>query len=131
MSGSTNYGLIENAITHPANGYFASPGYVAGTNLILNGSGGGTLAASLANSSQFEADPFPRAIVSRMKMYYPDLNFANPNGATRFTNEYYTQQVTNFADSNLLTTFPADLSLLRFPLLPLGITPSVAVYKKQ
>ena len=23
MSGSTNYGLVENAITHPANGFFA------------------------------------------------------------------------------------------------------------
>ena len=36
MSGSTNYGLIENAITHPANGLFISPGYTAGTNLILS-----------------------------------------------------------------------------------------------
>jgi hypothetical protein len=34
MSGSTNYGLIENAITHPANGLFISPGYVYGTNLV-------------------------------------------------------------------------------------------------
>lgn len=119
MSGSTNYGLIENAITHPANGFFTTQGYPAGAFL-----------ANSANSSQFEADPFPRAIVSRMKMYYPDFNFQNPNGATRFSNEYYTQQVTDFADANLSTTFPADLSLLRFPLLPLGMTPSVAVYKK-
>jgi len=36
MSGSTNYGLVENAITHPANGLFVSPGYTAGTNLILS-----------------------------------------------------------------------------------------------
>jgi hypothetical protein len=27
MSGSTNYGLIENAITHPANGLFIDVGY--------------------------------------------------------------------------------------------------------
>lgn len=51
MSGSTNYGLIENAITHPANGYFVSPGYVAGTNLILNGTGAGSVVATSANSS--------------------------------------------------------------------------------
>jgi hypothetical protein len=51
MSGSTNYGLIENAITHPANGYFVSAGYVAGTNLILNNAGAGTVSATLANSS--------------------------------------------------------------------------------
>lgn len=31
MSGSTNYGLIENAITHPANGLFIAPGYTVGT----------------------------------------------------------------------------------------------------
>lgn len=30
MSGSTNYGLIENAITHPANGFFAQAGYPVG-----------------------------------------------------------------------------------------------------
>jgi hypothetical protein len=55
-------------------------------------------------------------------MYYPDGNFTNPNGATRFTNEYYTQAVTTFADANLGTTIPATLNLLSFPLLPLGIT---------
>jgi hypothetical protein len=64
MSGSTNYGLIENAITHPANGFFAQSGYPSGAFTPNSG-----------NSSQFEADPFPRAIVSRMKMYYPDFNF--------------------------------------------------------
>ena len=51
MSGSTNYGLIENAITHPANGYFVSPGYVAGTNLILNGNAANTVTITNANSS--------------------------------------------------------------------------------
>ena len=51
MSGSTNYGLVENAITHPANGYFVSAGYVAGTNLILNNACGGTVVSSSANSS--------------------------------------------------------------------------------
>jgi len=64
-------------------------------------------------------------------MYYPDLNFPKSGAVTEFTNEYYTQQVTDFADANNGTIFPANLSLLRFPLLPLGITPSVAVYKKQ
>lgn len=34
MSGSTTYGLVENAITHPANGLFISPGYTYGTNLV-------------------------------------------------------------------------------------------------
>jgi hypothetical protein len=63
-------------------------------------------------------------------MYYPDLNFARTGFSGTFTNEYYTQQVTSFADANLSTTFPANLSLLTFPLMPLGITPSVAVYKK-
>jgi hypothetical protein len=66
-----------------------------------------------------------------MKMYYPDLNFPKSGAVTTFANEYYTQQVTNFADASLSTTFPASLNLLTFPLLPLGITPSVAVYKKQ
>ena len=66
-----------------------------------------------------------------MKMYYPDLNFPRSGAVTTFTNEYYTQQVTSFADANLGTTFPANLSLLTFPLMPLGLTPSVAVYKKQ
>jgi len=30
MSGSTNYGLVENAITHPANGFFNTQGYPVG-----------------------------------------------------------------------------------------------------
>lgn len=80
MSGSTNYGLIENAITHPSGGLFQASGYPAGAYGVNNG-----------NSSQFEADPFPRAIVSRMKMYYPDLNFPRSGSVTNFTNEYYTQ----------------------------------------
>lgn len=42
MSGSTNYGLIENAITHPANGYFASAGYGI-ANLVPNGNVANTL----------------------------------------------------------------------------------------
>jgi hypothetical protein len=29
MSGSTNYGLVENAITHPSSGFFATQGYPA------------------------------------------------------------------------------------------------------
>lgn len=53
MSGSTNFGLVENAITHPANGYFVTNNYTTGTltiaanptispvgaGLILNSSG--------------------------------------------------------------------------------------------
>jgi hypothetical protein len=65
-----------------------------------------------------------------MKMYYPDLNFPKSGSPTLFSNEYYTQQVTSFADANLGRAIPAQLNLLNFPLLPLGITPSVAVYKK-
>jgi hypothetical protein len=119
MSGSTNYGLIENAITHPSGGLFAQPGYPAGG-----------LGENFANSSQFEADQFPRAIVSRMKMYYPDGNFPVSGTTNSFTNEYYGQTITDFADANHAATFPASLSLLSFPLMPLGITPSVSVYKK-
>ena len=30
MSGSTNMGLLENALSHPANGVFVAPGYTKG-----------------------------------------------------------------------------------------------------
>lgn len=119
MSGSTNYGLIENAITHPCGGLFSNFGYPAGA-----------LGTNNANSSQFESDPFPRAIVSRMKMYYPDGNFPVSGTTNTFTNEYYGQTVTDFADANHSSLMPLALNLLSFPLMPLGITPSVAVYKK-
>jgi hypothetical protein len=65
-----------------------------------------------------------------MKMFYPDLNFPKSGTTNTFANEYYTQQVTTFADAQLGSTIPASLQLLNFPLMPLGLTPSVAVYKK-
>ena len=74
--------------------------------------------------------------MSKIHAYNSPANIPVVGGATWTSNEYYSQLVTINADMPLgggstITQNPGAASTAIFPLLPLCVTPSVAIFKGQ
>lgn len=99
-------------------------------------------------ASKFEGQSYPKAIMSRLYQYNNDFNLpASATNKTYISNEYFAQTCTqngdallNTASGTATTQNESNGSVLGavdvnsnnvFPLLPLAVTSSSAVYKAQ
>ena len=107
--GSRNTGFEENSVTHP---------YSAATT------------AANTYASRFEADPYPRAIIERNYTYNADFCATVTAQPTYPQSEYFAPEVTVNADAQLNNVLSAAV-VGQYPCLPLSITPSISIYKRQ
>jgi hypothetical protein len=116
-NGCMNNGFDEASITHP---------YVINTNANTTG-------------SRFETDPYPRAIINRSISYNADFSACCPTAGAAATGvpqlEYMAATMginaTSLETTPINATDPTSTFVNLFPLLPLSITPSIAIYKQQ
>jgi hypothetical protein len=126
--GSSNVGFEENSITHP----LAKINFnqIDNTNPELDLLG-----------SKFEADPYPRAIMSKMWAYNQEFNLAPTGNPAGNSNPYYSGYMTyngqmpptaNFGGVPQTTPANGDTVAyaVNFPMMGLMVSPSVAEYKQ-